>query len=75
MLPNYRPGDHVMTFNWVSVSVGDVIAFFQNEKFYIKRVDGIDGKFFSVSGDNSEISAKMASVVRDQIVGKVIFKY
>ena len=38
MIPDYKPGDYVITFNWTDVRAGDVVIFKLNEKNYIKRV-------------------------------------
>lgn len=75
MVPVFMPGDHVLTFNWVRVSKGDVIVFKSAGKKYIKRITKTRGNLIAVSGDNVARSAKMGTIEKNQIVGKVIFKY
>ncbi len=75
MVPTFKPGDHVLTFNWGRFATDDVIVFEKDGKNYIKRVKRISGKLYYVSGDNRQHSALMGPVTRDEIFGKVIFKY
>ena len=75
MVPVFMPGDHVLTFNWARVSKGDVIVFKSDGKKYIKRITKIKSNLIAVSGDNNARSAKMGTIEKNQIVGKVIFKY
>ena len=74
MIPAFAPGDHVLAFGWSKIKVGDVIAY-RGDKNYIKRIDKIDKSLYYVSGDNKRESAKMSPVKKEQIVGKIIFKY
>lgn len=75
MAPSFMPGDYVLTFNWARVSKGDVVIFKSDGGKYIKRITKIKGNFIAVSGDNNAKSAKMGTIEKSQIVGKVIFKY
>lgn len=75
MVPVFMPGDHVLTFNWARVSKGDVIVFKSAGEKYIKRITKTRGNLIAVSGDNNARSAKMGTIEKNQIVGKVIFKY
>ena len=75
MMPAYKPGDHVLTFNWVGVKKGDVIVFRQGKIKMIKRVKKIEGGKVFVEGDNKKESAKIGPIPSSQIVGKVILKY
>lgn len=76
MMPAFKPGDHVLTFNWLRVSKGDVVVFMEMERaYFIKRIDRIARDLIYVSGDNNTRSAKTHPIKRRQIVGKVIFKY
>lgn len=76
MLPLYKPGDHVLTFNWHKIRKNDVVVFQATSlSHYIKRVDKIDAKFVYVSGDNKNESAKIEPIERSRIVGRVILKY
>lgn len=79
MFPEYRPGDHVLTWNWSSVKKGDVVVFRSRRndryKFFLKRIDKFVDNYLYVSGDNCLKSAKVAPIGRWQIVGRVILKY
>lgn len=75
MIPAFKPGDHVLTFNWADINKGDVIAFRQDSSCYIKRIDRIDGVLIYVSGDNRKESFGMKPIKKEQIVGKVILRY
>ena len=75
MMPAFRPGDHVLTFNWGRIDPGDVVVFNLEGKNLIKRVDKIVDNCLYISGDNKKQSSKMEPVKKDQIVGKVILKY
>ena len=86
MLPVFKPGDHVLTFNWGKIKVGDVVVFKMSKDYFIKRVVKIgkhgQGKVYNklydyiyIRGDNKAKSAKMKPVLRTQIVGEVVFKY
>lgn len=75
MLPSYKPGDHVLTFNWTNVKKGDVVVFCSPTRYFIKRVDKYVDNYVYVSGDNKRQRAKVKPIKADQIVGKVILKY
>lgn len=75
MLPAYKPGDHVLTFNWSRIKVRDVIVFRKGVRNYLKRVRRIQGDRLYVIGDNTKESTAMGSVNRLGIIGKVIGKY
>ena len=75
MLPNFKPGDHVLTFNWGRAEIRDVLVFKSKDKFYIKRVDKVSGRVVYVSGDNKNESSKIGPIDEKQIIGKVIWKY
>jgi len=88
MLPVYKPGDHVVTFNWKRIAVGDVVVFKTTrsrlalapvrkglERFYIKRVISTRNKMVYVAGDNWRESAKMPPISNLDLIGKVIGKY
>lgn len=75
MLPYYKPGDHVLTFNWIFYKTKDVIVFAQRGQYFIKRIDKIGEKKIYVYGDNKRESAKIKPVSKDQIIGRVVLKY
>lgn len=75
MLPAYKQGDHVLTFNWIKLKIGDVVVFKYEKKNYIKRIVRILGDSAQVEGDNKNWSSKISPITLRQIVGKVILKY
>lgn len=75
MLPVYKPGDRVLTFNWGPVNAGDVVVFRENKTNYIKRVDSTRGGFVYLSSDNRGKATKIWKIAKRQIVGLVLLKY
>lgn len=77
MLPTYKPGDHVVTFNWGNIHDHDVIVFsgLNPVTYFIKRVNRIANNKFYVAGDNKKDTAKFAPISKSQVIGKVICKY
>ena len=75
MEPNFRQGDHVLTFNWAKLKAGDVIVFKKHEKNYLKRINKLRGDKIIISGDNKNLSVKSISVRKEQITGRVLVKY
>ena len=75
MLPVYKPGDHVLTFNWQSVKKGDVVVFKANGKFFIKRVVKLENNLVFIAGDNLHVSSKFSPIKLEQIIGRVVAKY
>lgn len=75
MMPSFRPGDYVLTFNWMAPSVGDVVVFKKGGKNYLKRVGKIKGHKLVLYGDNRKESIKVGHVEQSEIVGLVVFKY
>lgn len=75
MLPKYKSGDHVLTFNWGRVKSGDVFVFIKDKVNYIKRVDKIEDDFVYLSGDNKEKASKIWKIEKSKIIGKVVLKY
>ena len=75
MEPAYRSGDRLVTFNWSSISDGDVIVFKLGSTLFVKRVSKISGNLYFVGGDNKKLSTKFKPIKHNQIIGKVIFKY
>ena len=75
MLPKYKPGDHVMTFNWGSIKEKDVVVFEQGNRYLIKRVYKLVDNYVYISGDNKAESSKLKPVKKEAVVGKVILKY
>ena len=75
MLPKFRPGDHVITFNWLRPKRGDAIVFNNNSKQYLKRIDKLNKERIVVSGDNKARSAIMNPITKEQVIGKVLLSY
>jgi len=75
MVPAFKPGDHVLTFNWGKYRKNDLIVFKLEGRSYLKRIDRIDKNRFYISGDNKKASTKFTPIAKSQIVGKVILKY
>lgn len=75
MLPAFKPGDRVVTFNWAKPKIGDVVVFKEGEKNFIKRVKNIKGTTYYVFGDNKKESSRVAPFSKNKIIGKVIYKY
>jgi len=75
MLPNFSPGDHVLTFNWIRAKAGEVVVFKIRDAFYVKRVEKIKDNLIYVTGDNKQESSQLGPIDARQIIGKVIWKY
>jgi phage repressor protein C with HTH and peptisase S24 domain len=72
MLPTYKPGDQVLTFNWYSSKVGDVIVFKKDGMNMIKRVKKIENNKFYLEGDNQKESSKIGWIEKKYLIGKVV---
>jgi len=75
MEPAFFEGDHVLTFNWVSSKKRDVVVFSQNNNYFLKRVERLRGDLIWVLGDNREMSSRLASIKKTQVIGRVVLKY
>ena len=75
MVPDYKPGDYVITFNWTDVRAGDVVIFKVNGKNYIKRVKKKLKGLVEVTGDNEKESSPVGPVKREDIIGRVVLLY
>ncbi|MDP2632425.1 MAG: S24/S26 family peptidase [Candidatus Curtissbacteria bacterium] len=75
MIPDYKPGDYVVTFNWTDVRAGDVVIFKLNGKNHIKRVQKKLKDIVEVAGDNEKESSRVAPVRRADIIGRVVLLY
>ncbi len=74
-MPIYKPGDHVLIFNWGGFYAGDVVVFKKGGKNLIKRITKTsDGQIY-VRGDNKVKSVVVDPIKQEDVVGKVIFKY
>lgn len=76
MKPWLRHGSIVISMKYFfrKPKIGDVIVFKSNEKYIIKRIKGIDGKYIRAAGDNIEDSTDFRIIDKD-IVGKVIMRF
>ncbi len=76
MLPNFKPGEKVVCFNWAyffgSPKVGEVVVARVKGKNFIKRISKIAGVKYILKGDNSKDSLQLGVIDRAQIVGKVV---
>jgi len=75
MIPAFKPGDHVLTFNWILANVGDVVVFKEKNKSFLKRINKIEGGKIFISGDNKKESSKFSPISQKEIIGKVILRY
>lgn len=75
MQPSFNPGDHVLTFNWATPKLGDVVVFKLGKDLFIKRITKFENGEIKVDGDNKSVSSKFRPIKFSQIIGKVILKY
>lgn len=82
MLPKFKPGEYVLTFNWLflfrKLRVGEVIVFRLNNQLMVKKIQKINGRHYFVVGENqidSLDSKKIGLVKKEQIIGQVIYKF
>ena len=75
MMPVFKPGDHVSTFNWTKPGNGDIIVFRDEYKYLLKRVKEVRNELIIASADNKEASTKIFKIKLSQVVGKVLIKY
>ena len=68
MWPAYKPGDHVLTFNWGKLGIGNAVVFRKGAKFYVKRVSSIKAGLIHVAGDNMAKSEKMPPMTVKAII-------
>ena len=78
MMPIFSPGDRVIVSSlpywFFSPKIGDTVLFRYENKYMIKRISMIDGKWYMVKGENKNDSLKVPKIKKEDIVGKVIFK-
>ena len=75
MLPAFRPGDHVLTFNLLKPKTGDVIVYHKDAGYYIKRVFKISSGRIFAEGDNKISGKRVPSFGFRDVVGVVLWKY
>lgn len=80
MLPNLKPGQDVLVFNWAYVfskpKKGDIVVIKVNGREMVKRIQMYHGRGIFVTGDNRKYSTdsrKFGSIDKSEIIGKVIF--
>ncbi len=75
MLPELKPGQLVITFNWFKkLEVGDVVVVNIGSRDIIKRLKGIKAKSVFVIGDNevySTDSRTLGWIDKEKVIGKV----
>lgn len=64
-----------MTFNWGKIGKSDVVIFKDLGRFYLKRVESVNGRHVYLESDNKRASSKVWQVFWENIIGRVIFKY
>ncbi len=82
MLPTYKPGQQVLSFNWGYLfnkpKVGDIVVLEQGGKKMIKRVKKIRSDEIFVLGDNEKMSTDSRTfgwIKKSQIIGKNILTF
>ena len=75
MIPAFRPNDRVLTFNWISANIGDVIVFKDEYKYLLKRVKEVRDGLIIANADNKGVSTKIFNIKPSQVVGRVLIKY
>ncbi|MBI3341721.1 S26 family signal peptidase [Candidatus Curtissbacteria bacterium] len=73
MMPTYKPGDRLFTFNWSNIHEGSPIVFKEKGTCYVKRVTKVEDETIFVRGDNKHKSAVMAPIKRAQVIGRVLW--
>lgn len=82
MAPTFSEGENVLVSSipliFEKPKKGDVVVFEKYNRFYIKRIKKIKEEKYFLVGDNkkdSEDSRRFGSVAREQIKGKIIYKF
>ncbi len=74
MLPRYKPGISVITFNWFyKPKLGDVVVAKVEKKLIIKRIQKIEKSKILLKGDNKKDSKEFGWIEKVDIIGRVIF--
>lgn len=77
MLPTLKPGDKVVTLNWLTApKVGDIVAAKINSREILKRIHLIKNDEVFLKGDNDLSSTDSRSfgwIKKSQLKGKVIY--
>ncbi|MBI2019475.1 S26 family signal peptidase [Candidatus Daviesbacteria bacterium] len=79
MLPVFKPGQEVLTFNWAHFfsrpKIGDIVVIKVKGKEIVKRIQKLCKDGYFVQGDNapeSTDSRDFGPIDKSKIVGKVI---
>ena len=78
MLPDFKEGDRVITYNFSKIKEKDVIILNKSHSNIIKRIKKISNNKYYVLGDNLEQSTDSRGfgwVTKKDIKCKVLFKY
>jgi nickel-type superoxide dismutase maturation protease len=80
MEPAYYAGDRLFAVRFLKPRVGDVFVLRdpRTGRLILKRISGIENGKYVVRGDNPETSTDsemFGAVGREQLVGKIIFRY
>lgn len=80
MLPTLKEGQDVLVFNWAYLlkkpKVGEIVVIKVNGKELVKRIQSLNDRSINVVGDNSKDSLdsrKLGSIIRKDIIGKVVY--
>jgi signal peptidase I len=79
MMPFLLPDDRVLVsfipYIFKTPNVGDIIVFIKEGEKNIKRISKkINNKYF-VTGDNEKDSKSFGWIYKDEIIGKLIYKF
>lgn len=75
MIPDYKPGDYVITLNWFNLTRDDVVVFKWNNQNYLKRIKKIQKNLVYVAGDNERETSRVGPVKKSDIIGRVVLLY
>ena len=75
MIPDYKPGDYIVTLNWFNLANDDVVVFRWKDTNYLKRVKKVIKDTVYVAGDNERESSKVGPVKKSDIIGRVVLLY
>lgn len=78
MSPYLNSGDLVIILRTKNVKKNDVVVFERNKDYYIKRVSKAESEKYFLEGDNKKESIdskKFGWISKQQIIGKVVYKF
>ena len=75
MLPAFRPGEKVLSYNWGTIQKGSVVVFRYEGEYLIKRVKELKNDSLVVWSDNKKLAKREYEIKKKDIVGRVFLKY